>query len=114
MIEYIRGKWPASLTILSSHSSKHSSKSQNISVRILLAINNFLLKNYEEAYRLFALLVIENPNDPKHLFNFASYLHQYSQIIFKMQTRESSQASKALQYIKKAKKMFDQVVKLII
>lgn len=113
LIEYIKGKHPASLTILSSYNDKQSSQSQNNSVIILLAINNFLLKNFEDAYRGFALLVQQNPDDQKHLYNFAAYLHQYAQYTFRLQGRDVSQTQRALQYLEKAKKIFAQVSKQI-
>lgn len=84
LIEYLKGKHPASLTILSSHNNKHSSQSQHNSVVILLAINNYMLKNFDDAYRGFASLVRENPDDPKHLYNFGAYLHEYAQYTFRL------------------------------
>jgi outer membrane protein assembly factor BamD (BamD/ComL family) len=113
LIEYIKGKHPASLTILSSHNNKHSSNSLNNRVSILMAINNFTLKNFDDAYKGFSSLVRDYPHDPKHLYNYASYLHQYAQYTFKLQGRDAHQTGRSLQYLEKARQIFEQVSKHI-
>ena len=47
----------------------------NENVEILFAINNLILKNYNDAYKCFQKMVMMYPNNYGYLYNLSSFMN---------------------------------------
>lgn len=112
LVEYFKENFDKSLTILVSHRQKHQ-EGFNESVEILFAINNLLLKEYQEAAKQFKKMVMMYPHMHGYVYNLAAYMHEYLKNLFKLSKRDSVQIETATRYIKSAQKIFKSLDKNI-
>lgn len=74
LLEYLKGSYERSFTILSSYMNKNLGVI-NEQVMILYAMSNLRLKSPKEALRQFQKLMFMYPNRHEYLFNLGVFMH---------------------------------------